>query len=85
MEYMENKMQDQYDAFDEKIKSLESVMEDIDAIIKKHGCDIGDIIFAADFMGKSNPAPTAKEYGFPCAKCGVSGCDGSNCAEFILW
>lgn len=50
MEYMESRMQQQWDAANDKIESLEPFIEDLLEIIKKHEVDFDDIQFVLSYM-----------------------------------
>ena len=60
MEYMESKMQEQYDGFDDHVESLEPFIDDLLLICKKHKIGNGDLSFVArlfevDYMPKLTP------------------------------
>jgi len=68
MEYMESKIQDQYDGFDAEIEALDPFINDLLEICKKHNIDNSGLsfvtgLFTCGYMpplaqtGNKNPAP----------------------------
>ena len=52
MEYMESKIQDRCDAFDEKVRQLDPFINDLLTVCKEHGIDNDDLNFVTELFNK---------------------------------
>jgi len=57
MEYMESKMQDQYDGFEAMVEDLNPFINDLLVICKKHKIGNGDLSFVVSLFDKGYMPP----------------------------
>lgn len=55
MSYMEQKIQEQYEATEHKIKALSPLIEDLSALAHKHSCSLSDLDFAIGYLKAAEP------------------------------